>query len=224
MKTINKMRAELLFNEYKSNDCAIVISDVIQRFMKHDPSYTENGVCQRKGCLSAKRESHKPLITLNTEVFDQNFDNLAQAILSNFPSAPQCGKCRQPLKNFERTFGVIIFIEVPGQNFEAGPEVADDGVGVEKQQKHKLKDLPEVLELECEENTHRYMLQGAIIFIPPHAATGRRFNDVGHYKCCVKLDESSWESFDDIEQKPKMMKTSNEIVIHSLFYVRINNV
>lgn len=112
MRTINKKRAELVYNEHRSSDCAVVVTDIIQRFLKNLPSYIETGACLRKGCLSAKRESNHPLITLNNEVFDHNFNNLAQAILTNFPSATRCSKCRQPLTNCERTFGDSIFIEV----------------------------------------------------------------------------------------------------------------
>lgn len=71
--------------------------------------------------------------------------------------------------------------------------------------------------------TEKFMLQGVIIFEPPLAAIQHHFTDIGHYKCCVKIDNSSWEVFDDMEKNAKMMKKNKEVVIHSLFYVRINN-
>lgn len=112
MRTINKKRAELVYKEYGSGNCAIVVTDQIKRYLKNTPSYIETGVCLRKGCLSAKNELNFPLITLNNDVFDNNFGNLAQSVSTNFPSSPQCAKCRQPLTNFERIFGDSIFIEV----------------------------------------------------------------------------------------------------------------
>lgn len=112
MKTINKMRAELIHHEYGSGNCEIVVTDVIRKFMKNTPSYIETGDCSRKGCLFAKREIKFPLIILNNEVFANNMDNLTQAILANFSESLNCPKCRHPLSNFERIFNDGIFIEI----------------------------------------------------------------------------------------------------------------
>lgn len=112
MRTINKMRAALVYNEYGSSECGNIVTEIIQRFLKNFPSYIETGVCLRKGCNSAKNECNYPLITINNQIFDNNFENLAEAISTNFPGSPQCTRCRHPLTNFERTFGASIFIEV----------------------------------------------------------------------------------------------------------------
>lgn len=34
MRTINKMRAELVYNEYNSNDCRIAVNETIKEFLK----------------------------------------------------------------------------------------------------------------------------------------------------------------------------------------------
>lgn len=112
MRTINKKRAELIYNEYKSNDCGIEVKKQINTFLKNTPSYVETGVCQRKGCSSAKNETIFPLISLNHQTFGHKFDNLVAAIDANLPDSSKCSRCRHDLTNFERTFSDGIFIEV----------------------------------------------------------------------------------------------------------------
>lgn len=112
MRTINRMRAELVYKDYGLNDCEIHVTNQIKMFLKITPSYIETGVCLRKGCLSAKYEANFPLITMNNQVFDNSFGNLIQAILTAFPDSPQCPRCRHSLTNFERFFCDSIFIEV----------------------------------------------------------------------------------------------------------------
>lgn len=61
-----------------------------------------------------------------------------------------------------------------------------------------------------------YTLQGAIVFVPPITA-----DDIGHYKCIIRINQS-WESYDDKETKPEMLKRNPSAVLHSIFYTSMN--
>lgn len=120
-----------------------------------------------------------------------------------------------------------LFQQIPSYDFKNGDEIsgadAEAAAGdmvVEIQRKYKLDDLPEVLELTTEKSAWKFMLQGAIIFQPPNATIEHHFADVGHYKCCVKINDS-WGLFDDMDKNAKTLNKNTEVVIQSLFYVRI---
>lgn len=76
----------------------------------------------------------------------------------------------------------------------------------------KIDEIPAVLKLD----ERHYILQGAIVFVPPIT-----IDDIGHYKCIIKINQS-WESYDDKETKPDMLKKNTSVVLHSIFYVIAN--
>lgn len=112
MKQVNKLRAELIYSEYKGGNCSIVVTDIMRRYLKDCPSITESGLCNKKGCCSKSFEFKIPTVALNEEEFDGKLTNLEKAITTNFPATNLCRKCREPYSTFERTFNEHLFIEV----------------------------------------------------------------------------------------------------------------
>lgn len=112
MRKINNARAQLIYNEYQTNDCGMVITDAIKRFFHSSPSYSEVTICKRKGCSAAPREAKYALIQLNDNVFNADFANLEISLEQNFPVENRCPKCHTVVNNVKRTFGEHLFIEV----------------------------------------------------------------------------------------------------------------
>lgn len=114
MQTANKLRAELVFEEYTTDDCVTVVTDNIKRYLAESPSIIESGICSRKGCSSKKPIMKFPVVVLNKAVFNNDFKNLKAAIEANFPDENRCQKCCQLVEKFERKVGNHLFIEVCG--------------------------------------------------------------------------------------------------------------
>lgn len=112
MKKVNNLRATLIYSQYGSGDCSIVVTDVLKRFLKTCLSITENGECDRKGCRSLDHEIVLPVVSIADTIFDNNMANLKTAILNNFPDKSSCKKCRKTLTHFQRDSGYHLFIEV----------------------------------------------------------------------------------------------------------------
>lgn len=102
MNTINSMRAKLLDEKNLSNS-AYSFSEMLDKIMKM-PSFTEKKCCTRA-------LKNFPIIKLNSDTFNGDFNNLEQAIEDNFPESSQCEKCKRSPK-FKRTFHPQILIEV----------------------------------------------------------------------------------------------------------------
>lgn len=65
MKQLNKLRAELIYGEYKTGDCSIVVSDIMRRYLKDFPSIIEKHTCKSKGCGSKNTDQNFQIITLS---------------------------------------------------------------------------------------------------------------------------------------------------------------
>lgn len=112
MRKVNGLRARLIYDEYRSNECGMFVSDMIRRFFKNSPSYSEETVCSRKGCTSVVPGISYHLITLNCAEFDHNLPNIQSAILQKYCKEKKCLKCSHPVDEVKRTFGQHLFIEV----------------------------------------------------------------------------------------------------------------
>lgn len=112
MKQVNKLRANLIYSEFKSGDCSISAIDIIQRYLKDFPSITVTGACKRKGCASRKSDVNFPIIELDEIQFDAKIENLEKAVMANFPPGNTCNKCRRSISTFERICGHHLFIQV----------------------------------------------------------------------------------------------------------------
>lgn len=102
MNKINKMRARLLHDKFGS-DAASSFGEMINEILK-TPSY----IGQK--CCSTETES-SPILKLNTETFNNNFANMAQAIHDNFPQPTSCAQCKKT-PDIIRTFQPQILVEV----------------------------------------------------------------------------------------------------------------
>lgn len=113
MKKINNRRANLIYNQNATNgDCSIVVTGFLKHTLENCPSYSEKGICNRKGCTSKKHELNFPILSISCNQFNNDITNLQAAILENFPNQSQCQKCRTKLTEFQRIYGHHIFIEV----------------------------------------------------------------------------------------------------------------
>lgn len=112
MNKINNLRAELIYTQYGSGNCSTVMTDVLKMFLKNRLSITENGECDRKGCLSKEHELLIPVVSISKSVFENKMVNLKSAILDNFPDESHCHKCRSTLINFQREYGHHLFVKV----------------------------------------------------------------------------------------------------------------
>lgn len=112
MKQLNRLRAILIYNEYKSGNCSIVLTDILTRFLKDSPSMIERGDCKRKGCCSKITHFHLAALEMKDDVFDGKMENLVKAATEFFSIDNPCHKCRHPYDSFERLLGNHLFIEV----------------------------------------------------------------------------------------------------------------
>lgn len=112
MKSINNLRAALIYEHYKSANCSIVVTDIMKKYLGMCPSLGETGICKQKGCMSKKYEKTIEILSINNDKFDDNFANLEEALSENFPKENFCSKCRKPYEEFSRKYGHHIFIEV----------------------------------------------------------------------------------------------------------------
>lgn len=112
MKQINSQRAKLVCSEYPDGNCSMEPTDVVQRYLKNCPSIIEKSKCKNKGCASKIHELNLPVLQINESEFKGNFENLASALMLQFPEENLCRKCRKPCHSFERIIGHHLFIEV----------------------------------------------------------------------------------------------------------------
>lgn len=112
MKAINNLRAKLIHSQYGSGNSSIVVTDVLKAFMKTCPSCNEIGECDRKGCKSKKYEHSIPVLSIDSNIFNNDLANLVPAIMNSFPDVSKCKKCRTPYTKFERKAGPHLFVEV----------------------------------------------------------------------------------------------------------------
>ena len=126
LKKANGLRATLLYNLFQKTNCDMVVTRIIAKALKNTASYTEFENCSRKRCKYSREECF-PFLSVNTDVFKNDFKNLEEAISHNFPEVldnesmekagitnipeTKCKLCKSSLcKN--RTFGESLFIEV----------------------------------------------------------------------------------------------------------------
>lgn len=102
MNTINSMRAKLLHEKFGSNS-ASSFNEMVTKIMKM-PSCIEKECCKRT-------VKNYPILRLNSETFNNDFNHLEQAIQTNFPDESPCDKCKKSPK-LKRTFQPHILIEV----------------------------------------------------------------------------------------------------------------
>lgn len=111
MKDLNRKRAELIFNEYGSGECSIVVTDILKRCLKNLPSLVEYKTCKQKGCPKNTAYS-LPVLGLDLTIFVNNMNNLEEAITANLPNEVLCEKCHNACTNYERKCEHHLFIEV----------------------------------------------------------------------------------------------------------------
>lgn len=111
MRTINNRRARLLHYELKSDSCTEV-NTAIEKLLQNCPSYTESINCRNKGCISKQKQAIFPVVKLDKNIFDNNWNNLEAAITENLGSDATCPKCRKLPDEFMRKFGEHLIIEV----------------------------------------------------------------------------------------------------------------
>lgn len=102
MKKINNSRAKLLHENFSSN-AASSFSEMAA-IITIAPSYTETKCCSE----TTRRSS---IVYLNSDTFNNDWKNLAQAIKDNFPDSSMCDQCNASPK-FKLTFGPHLLIEV----------------------------------------------------------------------------------------------------------------
>lgn len=112
MQRVYSLRAKLVFDKYRSGNCATVVTENIKRYLANSPSLIEKSLCSRRGCVSEKPIHHSIAISLNSIEFENDFKNLKKSILANFPDDKNCKKCSKPLNRLEHTAGNHLFIEV----------------------------------------------------------------------------------------------------------------
>lgn len=102
MTKINTMRAKLLDEKFGEN-AASSFSEMVTTIMK-TPSFTEKECCYG----TVKNYS---IVHLQSETFNNDFNNLEQAIEDNHPPTSACNQCRRSPK-FKRTYQPQVLIEV----------------------------------------------------------------------------------------------------------------
>lgn len=108
MKAVNSIRAKFLFEHFKSNQFGTTIGSMLRSLLKEQPSLTERVYC--KTCSSSKEKTF-PVISINNEVFSNDFENLKKAMLQNFPMDSKCMNCGEDLY-YHRQYSQHLFIEV----------------------------------------------------------------------------------------------------------------
>lgn len=108
MKKINTLRANLMYNIFKTTQCDIVVSSMVQALLKQSPSYSEISKCEV--CKESNENSFE-LLYLNNETFGNDFANLSAAIDKNFEKESSCGYCGT-IKRIQQEFKSHLFIEV----------------------------------------------------------------------------------------------------------------
>lgn len=107
MKAINNKRAKFLSQSIitasKDDICT-----VLQKILAAEPTYSDHRTCDScKIFLSEK----VPFITINNEIFANDFSNLEDAILEVLPTTKPCTRCQNPII-IKRDFAPHMFIKV----------------------------------------------------------------------------------------------------------------
>lgn len=108
MKATNNMRAKFLFEHFESYQFETTIGPMLRTLLEEQPSLTEQSCCRI--CKSSDKKTF-PVICINNDVFSNNFENLEQAMLQNFPVDTKCKNCGKYL-HYQRQYSQHLFIEV----------------------------------------------------------------------------------------------------------------
>ena len=108
----------------------MVATEVISKAFRNTCSYTELENCSRKSCKHSREECF-PFLSVDTDILKNDFKNLEDVILHNFPevcdkaflekagiksiSKAKCKLCKGSLSQ-KRTFGEHLFVEVCHEN------------------------------------------------------------------------------------------------------------
>lgn len=102
------MRAKFLFEHFESNQFETTIGPMLRTLLREQPSLTERSYCRI--CKSSDDKLF-PVISINNDIFSNNFQNLEQAIMQNFPMNTKCMNCGKIL-HYDRQYSHHLFIEV----------------------------------------------------------------------------------------------------------------
>lgn len=108
MKGIHNARANYLFEHFETSTFEMNICSMIRKLFSPKPSFTEQTVCD--SCKHSYSSTF-PLVSLNNQLFSNDFSNLEKAIMANFPEKLGCTRCKNDVE-CKREFGHHIFIEV----------------------------------------------------------------------------------------------------------------
>lgn len=222
-KTINKLRTCLLYNIFGGSsavnniifcDCFIAINFIIEKCLVETPSISESTLCTSPNC---KYVSHRkfPLVRVNSDVLNDNIQNLNAAVNAAFPSSSHCIECKGNT-TIKRSFENQLFIEVRIQNkcnrlvnnntliFQICWKNDETNSDYETPTYCTLKDIP----LQIKFGRKIYSLCGCVIY------------SNGHYTAAVKRSgDGSWELYDDLQSKVSYISAQKEVIIQCVFYV-----
>lgn len=108
MKKIYSVRATFLFNNFSKTSFEMNICPMIRKLFASEPSLTEQTDCNN--CTHSNTSTF-PLISLNNVIFSNDFSNIEEAIMENFPDKLACTRCKNEV-DCKREFGPHMFIEV----------------------------------------------------------------------------------------------------------------
>lgn len=112
MQKVNRLRAKLVYDKYKSGDCDIVVIENIKQYLTNSPSLVETSFCSRRSCALKETTINLPVVSINNTDLENDLDNLEKSVMGNFPDEIRCKQCCNPYKKFERYSGNHLFIEV----------------------------------------------------------------------------------------------------------------
>lgn len=113
MKSINNKRAKFLFNLFNETSYEIDVCAMIPKLFSSEPSYTEQLTCN--SCTYSDSKTFA-MVSMNYQIFANNFANLEQAILKSVGKHSACNGCKSKIEcNCE--FGQHVFIKVINISF-----------------------------------------------------------------------------------------------------------
>lgn len=198
MKRVNNMRANFLFNRFKTTQFEINVVSMLKELYVDEPSLSETINCKHCDFLN---KSFFPVVSINNDAFNNNISNIESAIVDNFPQNIACTNCQKAVDP-SREYGNHIFVEISSGSYTTNT------TDYEPRLNHKFADIPISI------FNNQYVLLAAFLY-----RYGVYDNDIGHYTVAIKLNER-WELFDDHESKTKELSNQHSAIIHALLYVK----
>lgn len=136
MKQINKIRAQFLYERFKTTQLGTLSCPLLKKLFVDEPSMIETITCERCDFLSIKS---LPVLSINHEIFSDQISNIETALIANTPCGiEECSKCGEALVAFYK-YGQHLFIEVAPEDYTTNT------TDFEPVFKHKFADIPVTL-------------------------------------------------------------------------------